>query len=89
MTEQEFFQEIGKRIKNFRTQSGLTQQDVAEKADVYRADVSALENGKEKIKSVDIIRRIVESTGHTMGDLFAEPEKKTPSKLTLHVVPRS
>lgn len=77
MTEQEFFQNIGKKLKELRKKKNLTQQEVAEKAGIYRGDLATFETKGERIKSADIIRRIVEATGHTMSDLFSEPEKKT------------
>lgn len=78
MTEQEFFQNIGKKLKKLRKDGGLTQQEIAEKAGIYRGDLATFENKGERIKSADIIRRIVEATGHTMADLFIDAsEKKT------------
>lgn len=77
MTEQEFFQNIGKKLKELRKKKNLTQQEVAEKAGIYRGDLATFETKGERIKSADIIRRITEATGHSMTDLFTEPEKKT------------
>lgn len=76
MTEIEFYQKIGQKIKEFRKAAKLTQDDVAVKAEIYRTDLSAFESRGERIKSADIIRRIVEATGHTMADVFAEPAQK-------------
>ena len=72
MAEKELFRGIGSRIKNLRKQAKLTQSELAEKAGIYRTDLSALENGVDKIKSVEILNRIVEATGHEMKDLFTE-----------------
>lgn len=77
MTEQEFFKGIGSKIKTLRKQAGLTQKDVATKAGIMQPDLATFENKGERIKSADIIRRIVEATGHTMQDVFADAEKKT------------
>lgn len=78
MTEQEFFKGIGSKIKTLRKQAGLTQKDVATKAGIMQPDLATFENRGERIKSADIIRRIVEATGHTMEELFqAQAEKKT------------
>lgn len=76
MTENEFYQRIGQKIRDFRKTAKLTQDEVAVKAEIYRTDLSALESRGERIKSADIIRRVVEATGHTMADLFAEPAQK-------------
>jgi len=78
MTEQEFFQAIGRKIKEFRKQKDMTQAEVAEIAKVNRGAIANLEAKGNGIKSADIIRRIVEATGHTMADLFLnDAEKKT------------
>lgn len=71
MTEQEFFRDIGAKIKTLRKKANMTQKEVAEKAEVYQTDLSSLENGVDKIKSIDRLRRIVEATGHNMIDLFS------------------
>jgi transcriptional regulator with XRE-family HTH domain len=76
MTELEFYQSIGKRIKDFRKAKKLTQSEVSTLAEVDRSMLARLESAGEGIKSADIIRRIVEATGHTMTDLFTEPAQK-------------
>lgn len=83
MTEQEFFQNIGNKLRELRKNKGLTQQDVAEKAGIYRGDLATFEKKGERIKSADIIRRIAEATGHSMEDLFSDGKKKPNLRLTL------
>lgn len=39
-------QDIGVAIKHFRTQAGLTQADLAERAGIHRSYLAALENGR-------------------------------------------
>jgi len=70
MTEQEFYKAIGQKIREFRKQKGLTQKQVAKKAEIHQGDLATFENKGERIKSADIIRRMVEATGHTMTELF-------------------
>ena len=84
MTEQEFFQAIGRRIKEFRKQKDMTQAEGAGIAKVNRGAIANLEAKGNGIKSADIIRRIVEATGHTMTDLFTtdEQKKRLPLKST-------
>jgi transcriptional regulator with XRE-family HTH domain len=77
MIEQDLFAMVGKKVREFRKNAGLTQKEVAEKAKVHQSDLATFEKRGEKIKGLDIIARIVEATGHTMTDLFTEPEKKT------------
>lgn len=76
MTEQEFYKNVGEKLRMFRKKAGLTQEQVAQKADIGQPDLATFEKRGERIKSADIIRRIVEATGHTMTDLFAPVEKK-------------
>jgi transcriptional regulator with XRE-family HTH domain len=83
MTEQEFYKDIGAKLRALRKKAGLTQEQVAQKAEIGQPDLATFEKKGERIKSADIIRRIVEATGHAMGDLFAEPAQKktlTPSQ---------
>lgn len=77
MTEQEFFKGIGSKIKALRKNAGLTQKDVATKAGIMQPDLATFENKGERIKSADIIRRIVEATGHSMAEVFVADEKET------------
>jgi transcriptional regulator with XRE-family HTH domain len=85
MTEQEFFQGIGKRIREFRKDAKLTQKQVADVAQINQGDLATFETKGERIKSADIIRRIVEATGHSMDELFPkpEPEEEKKTRLTL------
>lgn len=92
MTEETFYQMIGKRLKNLRKKANLTQEELSGKSGIYRTDISAFESRGERIRSANHIRLLVESTGHTMKDLFDDPEKKTladrsTSKLRLKVQP--
>jgi transcriptional regulator with XRE-family HTH domain len=77
MTKEVFLQEMGQRVRDLRKKAGLTQKEVAAKANIEQPTLSTFEAKGERIESADIIRRIVEATGHTMGDLFDPSEKKT------------
>jgi transcriptional regulator with XRE-family HTH domain len=76
MTKEVFLQEMGQRVRDLRKKAGLTQKEVAAKANIEQPTLSTFEAKGERIESADIIRRIVEATGHTMGDLFDPSEKK-------------
>jgi transcriptional regulator with XRE-family HTH domain len=82
MTEKEFFQSIGQSIKQLRKEKKMTQKDVAEIAGVNRSVLANFEASGEGVKSADIIRRMVEATGHTMSDLFDDGKKKLNLRLT-------
>jgi transcriptional regulator with XRE-family HTH domain len=83
MTEQEFYAELGKRVKALRKKAKMRQEDVATKTGLQRTVLSAFESRGQQIKSANHIRLIVEATGHTMEDLFVDAsEKKLNLKLT-------
>jgi transcriptional regulator with XRE-family HTH domain len=46
---------LGQAIRHYRTQAGLTQAELAERAGLHRTYLSALENGKE----TEQLRRIL------------------------------
>jgi transcriptional regulator with XRE-family HTH domain len=77
MTEQEFLKSVGQKIRKFRNEADKTLEEISAIAGVHKTDLSSFERHGEKIKGMDIVRRIVEATGHTMQDLFTESEKKT------------
>jgi repressor LexA len=81
MTEQDFFKGLGRRIQEFRKQKKLTQADISKLSGVHRSAIANFEATGEGIKSADIIRRIVEATGHSMEELFTTAEKKTSNTL--------
>ena len=47
--QSDFYRTIGARIKEIRVAKGLTQADVAEKANLSSPVISSLENGRSKI----------------------------------------
>ena len=89
MTEQEFYQFLGEKVREFRKAAKMTQDDVCSKAGIYQQDLSAFENRGDKIRGAFTINEIILATGRTWVDLFrSSPEKKTPLKLTF-TVPRT
>lgn len=81
MTEQEFFKGIGKKIQDFRKKKKMTQAELSNLSGVNRSALAHFESSGEGIKSADIIRRIVEATGHTMADIFGEQAEKKTSNI--------
>lgn len=80
MTENEFYQWLGSKIREFRKTAKMTLDEVGERAGVYSQDLSKFEKYGDKIKSAYTIKTIVEATGHTMEDLYSSKKKR---KLTL------
>ena len=60
----------GYRIKEFREQQGITQQDLAEKADVSRSIISELETGKRTVTKTDTLFRIAKALNIPFRDIF-------------------
>lgn len=55
-------QYIGSRVKELRLAKCITQKELSEKANVIRANISRIENGKYNT-SIDILNRIAEALG--------------------------
>lgn len=51
---------IGQRLAEFRQANGITQEQLAEKAGLDRANVSKIENGRYNV-SIDILQRICDA----------------------------
>lgn len=60
---------LGKRIRFYRRLNGLTQEKLAEKAELVPSYVSDVERGRVNI-SVDAVHRIARAFGVGLRDLF-------------------
>ena len=60
---------LGKQIRYYRKLNHLTQEKLAEKAELAPSYISDVERGRENI-SVDAIYRITKALGITIRDLF-------------------
>jgi transcriptional regulator with XRE-family HTH domain len=81
-------QGIGRRIKRFRTEKGMSGADLAEKAKISRSYLSELENGTgaHKRPSADVMYRIGRALGVTMSELLGRPlinEPQSPRPASL------
>jgi transcriptional regulator with XRE-family HTH domain len=70
---------IGRVLRETREASGLTQQEVAMRADMDRAYISEVEGGKRSL-SVDRLLRICESMNLRAAKVIADVEQKLKSK---------
>ena len=75
MTEKEFYQLIGQRLRELREKKGLKQKEIAEASGVNASFLSKVENAGKKISAYQI-NRILEVMGYSQGDLFGDSEKK-------------
>jgi transcriptional regulator with XRE-family HTH domain len=68
-------QRLGKAIRRLRTQAGLSQEGLADRAKLHRTTMSEIERGLSNI-SVDIAERIAMALGITLSQLFEESEPR-------------
>ena len=62
---------LGRKVRLFRKLSGLTQENLAEKAELAPTYISDVERGRENI-SVDALQRIAKALAVSLEDLFRE-----------------
>ena len=61
---------FGDKIKVFRTKQGLTQDDLAKKADIKYSTLTKIEGGVVTKPSVQTIQKIAKSLGVSMEELL-------------------
>ena len=66
---------VGQRIRNFRTQKGLSQDKLAEYAGVHPTYIGQLERG-EKNATLESIERITSALKISLSDLFEKIDDK-------------
>lgn len=66
---------IGEEIKKARNKAGLSQEELAFRADLHRTYISHLENNK-KSPTLDTLFRICKALGTPASKLIAKAEKK-------------
>ena len=68
---------ISVTLRNAREAAGLTQVQLAEKADVRQASISELETGKTRRVDLDVLDRLCGALGVQPGDLLERRPKKS------------
>ena len=63
---------IGQRVRATREKRGWTQQDLADRSGIARANISRLEAGKHAPK-LDTLRRLAQALDLKVSDLLKEP----------------
>jgi transcriptional regulator with XRE-family HTH domain len=61
---------LGQKIRDLRTSRGMTQQRLAEMADVSHSLISALESGRRKYVSAPEIDRVADALDLAADDLW-------------------
>jgi len=65
--------QIGRAIKRLRTDAGLSQSELAERAGMHRTTMSEIERGVSNL-SVDLAHRVAHALGMSLSELCAEAE---------------
>ena len=60
------------KVKHYREKANLTQQELAEKADVSRNTISALETQDNVNVTYDIMNKLSNALGHKVATIFFE-----------------
>lgn len=61
---------LGQKVKELRVSKGMTQQRLAEKAEVSHSLISALESGRRKYVSAQDIERLAKAVDISANDLW-------------------
>ena len=64
---------FGAELKRRRNESGISQERLAELADLHRTYISAVESGKRNL-TLESIQRLAQALGATVGSFFASVE---------------
>ncbi len=81
---QEISYEIGRRIRHHRLKNGMTQEKLAEKADLHHTYIGQIERGEKNMTLVSL-EKITTALGITFTELFEHieevgDEKSIPAK---------
>jgi transcriptional regulator with XRE-family HTH domain len=66
------FVRFGKKLREIRERRGVSQEKLAEMAELHRTYVSSVERGKRNI-SLQNIERLALALGVSMGELMPDP----------------
>ena len=64
-TKEETRKRIGQRVRILRTQAGLTQQELADRAGLQRTHIGRIEGGKYAV-NIETLQAIAEALGMTV-----------------------
>ena len=73
MSEELTFEEIGRRLKEAREESGFTQYDVEELIGINRVTLSNIERGQNRVDTLTL-KKLSELYGYSISYFLEEPE---------------
>lgn len=73
--EQDFYREVGRRVREVRQRTNMTQQSLASKVSLSRASVTNLEMGRQKLMLHTLID-IASELHVAPADLLPQPERQ-------------
>ena len=84
---QNVYQRIGKHLRAYRKSAGMTQEKLAEKANISVHHLGFIERGKAK-PTLDTLARIAAAVGIAVEDLFRfpSPNRRDPKQLLEQLV---
>lgn len=71
---------LGDTIRTYRTERGYSQEAFADAIGVHRTYMSRVERGITNVTLANL-ERIADGLGVAVSDLFAQAERRTPSRL--------
>lgn len=77
---------LGQRLRQFRTEKGLTQRELAGLARVRQALISELETGRKRDTRGRTLQRLAEGLGITIERLLGEDSMHHDSRGTPHTL---
>jgi len=65
---------FGRVVRRRREILGLSQEALAERADIHRTYISSIERGKVRL-GLDVAKKVADALGRSLADLIAEAER--------------
>jgi Predicted transcriptional regulators len=65
------------RLKEFREKAGISQEELAEKADVSRATISLLENCRAEVTKTTTLTKLADTLGGSVAEIFFSGKNPT------------